>query len=228
MPLTDEPQRNHGVTFREYYRQQFRTDVERFMMSIPAKSRNHDYDKSVFTIQFKRLTKDTLHLNVVAPEHRPHFSIALFLSVLVDQVCYTHFRQQYDQFRVLTLYPKFIGNCPGGCHYHFHPSDIFAAINFSQNGRCNARRPDVVVYNLFDEASDVMKGEVFDFFTNHMKTINPVNFWEKCVCEFPYPTTHDKESANKAIKVIGNPGLSFMAEVKIAISKVLLLMMIVN
>lgn len=204
--LADELQRKHGVTFREYYRQQFRTDLDRFMMSIPAESRNHDYDKSIFTIQYERLTKDTTHLDVVAPEHRPHFAIALFLSVLVDEVCYTHFKQQYAQFRTLTLYPKFIGNCPGGCHYHIHPRDIFAAINYSRDGRNNARRPDIAAYSLFDEANDVMKDEVFDFLSTHMTAINPDDFWKKCRSEFPYRTKHDKETTNKAIEAISDPG----------------------
>ena len=174
------------MTFREYYRQQFTTDIERFLMSIPPESRNHDYDKSIFTIQYERLTKDTAHLDVIVPKHRAYFAIALFLSVLVDEVCYTHFKQEYARFRALTLYPKFIGNCPGGCHYHLHPSDIFAAINYSRYGRIKTRRPDVVVYGLFDEASDVMKEEVFDFFTNHLTTISPEDFWTRCVSEFPY------------------------------------------
>ena len=184
------------MTFCEYYRQQFRPDIERFMLSIPVESRNHDYDKSVFTIQYERLTKDTTHLNVVALEQRAYFSIALFLSVLVDQVCYTHLRQHYSQFRALTLSPKFIGNCPGGCHYHFHPREIFAAVNYSRDGKNNAQRPDIVVYNLFDEASDVMKKEIYDFFMNHMTTISPDDFWKRCVSEFPYRTKYDNRATS--------------------------------
>jgi hypothetical protein len=167
------------------------------MMSIPAESRNHAYDKSIFTIQYETLTKDTPHLDVIAPDQRAHFAIALFLSILVDEVCYTHFKMQYAQFRSLTLYPKFIGNCPGGCHYHLHPGDIFAAINYSRDGQNAGRRPDVTVYGLFDEASDVMKSEVFDFFTQHMTTVDPTEFWRRCVSEFPYRTKHDNEAASK-------------------------------
>ena len=188
------------MTFDEYYGQVFRTDIQRFMMSIPAESRNHDYDKSVFTIQYEKLTKDTPHLDVIAQDQRAHFAIALFLCILVDEVCYTHFKTQYAKFRTLTLYPKFIGNCPGGCYYHFHPKDIFAAINYSRDGQNAERRPDITVYTLFDEASDVMKSEVFDFFTQHMTTIDPMEFWRRCVGEFPYKTKHDNEAANKVLE----------------------------
>lgn len=55
--MTTRKQRNDIVTFADYYRQHFRTDIERFIQSIPAESRNHDHDKSVFTIQYERLTK---------------------------------------------------------------------------------------------------------------------------------------------------------------------------
>ena len=195
------------MTFGEYYRQQFTTDIARFMMSIPAESRNHEHDKTTFTIQYERLTKDTLHLDAIAPDLRAHFAIALFLSVLVDEVCYTHFRSQYARFQSLTLYPKFIGNCPGGCHYHFHPRDIFAAINYSRDAKNASRRPDIRVHGLFDEAGDVMKGEVFDFFAHHMTTIDPTEFWRRCLDEFPYRTKHDTETTNQQVlPITGKPG----------------------
>ena len=173
------------MTFREYYGQQFQSDIQRFMMSIPSESRNHDNDKSVFTIQYERLTKDTDHVDVIHPENRANFAMALFLSVLVDEVCYKHFRPQYPQFRNLTLYPKFIGNCPGSCQYHFHPRDIFTAINYSRDGQNAGRRPDITVYSHFNEACEVMKSEIFDFFTQHMTTVDPMEFWRRCVTEFP-------------------------------------------
>jgi len=168
-------------------------------MSIPPESRNHDSDKSTFTIQYERLTRDKPHLDVIEPERRAYFAIALFLSVLADEVCYTYFKSQYAQFRSLTLYPKFIGNCPGGCHYHFHPRDIFAAINYSRDVHNSANRPVITVSSFFEEASDVMKDEVFDFFTHHMATIDPNEFWRRCINEFPYKTKYDKEAANKAL-----------------------------
>jgi len=174
------------MTFGEYYRQSFRTDIQRFMMSIPADSRNHDYDKTVFTIQYEKLGKDTPHLDVVPLKHRSHFAVALFFTVLVDEVFYTYYRSQYGEFRSLTMYPKFIGNCPGGCNHHFHPRDIFEAINCSSDGQNTYRRPDVSVYESFDQAIEVIKGEVFDFFSKYMTTINPSNFWQKCVNEFPF------------------------------------------
>lgn len=185
--------------FEEYYRQHFQSDIQRFMMSIPPESRNHEQDKSIFTIQYERLTKDTPHLDTIAPEFRAHFAIALFLSVLVDEVCYTHFKPFYTRFRLLTQYPKFIGNCPGGCHYHFHPREIFAAINYSRDGRNSNKRPNVSVSEAFNESSDVMKEEIFDFFNRQLPEVSPSEFWKRCVIEFPYRTKHDIKASNSDV-----------------------------
>jgi len=163
------------------------------MMSIPAESRNHDFDKSIFTVQYDKLTKDTAHLEVISPENRSHFAVALFFTVLVDEVFYTHYKDEYHAFRSLTMYPKFIGNCPGACHYHLHPRDIFSAINYSRdNGKNNARRPDISIYDSFSQAIEVMRREIFSFFTDHLTAINPAEFWQKCVAELPYRINEEK------------------------------------
>jgi hypothetical protein len=179
------------VTFSRYYSELFRSDIQIFLLSIPIKSRHHGQNNFVFTIQYDKLTKDTPHIDTVAFENRTYFVLALFLSALVDEVCYTHFKTQYDTFRNLTHYPKFIGNCPSGCRYHLHPSAIFEAVNYSSTLRKARLRPDISVLNFFDEASDVLKSEVFDFFTNHMTTVSPTEFWRLCAVEFPYKTKHE-------------------------------------
>src|SRR5690606_27668683 len=61
-------------------------------------------------------------------ERRTLFAAGLFLTVLADQVCYTHFQASYSRFRELTMYPKWRGDCPGTCYYHIHPGAVFRAI----------------------------------------------------------------------------------------------------
>lgn len=173
------------MTFDEYYRREFRADIQQFMMSIPAGSRHHDNDESQFTIQYGRLTKDTRHLDVIAAEKRAYFAVALFFSVLVDEVCYTHFQWYYDKFRSLTRYPKFIGDCLGACRYHLHPREIFTAINYSRDVRNAETRPNIEVQSVFQGARGAMRKEVFDFFTHYMTEIDPTEFWGRCVYEFP-------------------------------------------
>ena len=181
------------MTFSEYYSGRFRDDITRFMMSIPAESRNHELDKSIFTVQYDKLTKDTAHLEVIPSEDRSNFAVALYFTVLVDEVCYTHYKAEYSAFRALTMYPKFIGNCPGACQYHLHPQNIFAAINHSRdNGKNNARRPDIFVYDSLSQAIEIMKHEVFDFFTKYMTAINPSEFWHKCTAELPFNINDEK------------------------------------
>jgi hypothetical protein len=178
------------VKFADYYNHQFRDDIQQFMLSIPRESRCHDTDTHEFTIQYATLTKDTEHLDVIAAQYRAIFVVALFFTVLVDEVAYTHYRAHYPQFRTLTMYPKFIGNCPGSCHYHFHPRDVFAAVNFSRDSQNTGRRPDIQPRDAFLEAVEPMKLEVIDFFSKHMPQIDGCEFWSKCASEFPFHTNH--------------------------------------
>lgn len=171
-------------TFGEYYRSVFRGDLTRFLMSIPFQSRHH-HGTDTYTIQYSKLCRDAPHMDTIPSEHRSYFAIALVFTVLVDQVCYTYFSSHYEDFRRLTLYPKFIGDCPGGCYHNIHPSLIFEAINRSWFKDVFPERGHISLYKHFIEAKIVMEEEIFDFFTKHMTIISPEVFWAKCVDEFP-------------------------------------------
>jgi hypothetical protein len=114
------------TNFATYYKNRFKQDINQFFSKIPDQSRFHEdnQNKQTFSIQYERLTCDFDHLNFLPKPVKEYFGVALFFTVLTDMVCYSHFRQCYENFKQLTRYPKFIVNCPGGCHYHFHPSDI--------------------------------------------------------------------------------------------------------
>jgi len=183
-----------AMIFREYYRHRFNADLARFIVSIPAKSHNHDADMGgAFTIQYGNLTKDRPHLDVIDQDSRSNFALALFFTLLADEVCYTYFRSQYGPFQTLTQYPKFIGNCPSSCRTHFHPSHIFGAINYSRDPQNSEQRPNVHVEDTFDDATDVIRDELFDLFTNHLPAIDSSDFWIRCTNEFPYKTKHSKQ-----------------------------------
>ena len=106
----------------------------------------------------------------------------LFLTVLTDMVCFTHYKSNYSEFRKLTRYPKFIGNCPGSCNFHYHPSDIFFAMN---KGRV-AKEQHLMFYDKFLAAFEIMKEETINFFNKHLAEINGEAFWEKCQKELPF------------------------------------------
>ena len=119
------------MDFKTYYNSKFRDDLNRFFSTIPDASKFHEdtENKQVFSIQYERLTPSFDHLNFLDKDGKENFAIALFLTILTDMVCFSHFKPHYSQFRNLTRYPKFIGNCLSACRYHYHPRDIFFAMN---------------------------------------------------------------------------------------------------
>ena len=182
--------------FMKYYKNRFRQDIIQFFSTIPDQSRFHEdiQNKHTYSIQYERLTRDFDHLNFLTKPEKEYFGIALFFTVLTDMVCYSHFRQYYESFKQLTRYPKFIGNCPGGCHYHYHPSDIFAAMNYSKKNQLDILSPERLdFYEKFNEAVEPMKIETIDFFSKYLCEINGNDFWNICVNEFPYRLKADNQ-----------------------------------
>lgn len=169
-------------SFETYYRNKFRQDINKFIESVPDKSKYHDdpEKRQVVTIQFERLASASGHLNFLGKEDKEFFGIALFFTILADNVCFTHYKAHYSSFQKLTLYPKFIGDCPGGCNYHHHPVNVFEAMNkgLSGDNRLSFRKK-------FSESIEVMKDEITDFFREHLSEIDGEEFWKKCRNEFP-------------------------------------------
>ncbi len=177
--------------FATYYRNKFIQDINQFFFTIPDQSRFHEdsQNKQTFSIQYERLTRDFNHLNFLTKSDKEFFGVALFFTVLTDMVCYSHYRQYYEKFRQLTRYPKFIGNCPGGCNFHFHPRDIFAAMNYSRTKQLDIHSPEQLnFFEKFNEAIKTMKIETINFINEHIKEIDSIQFWETCIREFPYRT----------------------------------------
>lgn len=172
------------ANFKTYYHTKFPDDINRFFSTIPDASKFHEdkQNKQTFSIQYERLTPAFEHLNFLEKEDKEYFAVALFLTVLTDMVCFTHFKEHYTKFESLTRYPKFIGNCPSGCNYHFHPSNIFIAIN---KGR-SAKVQHLVFYDKFKQAEESMKEVIVNFFDQNLNGIDGEFFWEKCHKEFPY------------------------------------------
>lgn len=185
--------------FASYYRLKFRDNLNTFFSTIPDESRFHEdhVANRTFSIQYERLTRDFDHLDFLSVEDKVNFGVALFFTVLTDMVCYAHFKEYYRKFHQLTLYPKFIGNCPGGCHYHFHPSDIFIAMNRTRKNPLDPQSKDLLEFrDKFVEAVPIMEEEVREFFTSNLFDdgqiqlfkMDWVSFWDKCKAEFPFRT----------------------------------------
>ncbi len=180
---------NSMTNFETYYLTKFRQDINQFFSTIPDQSKFHEdnQNKQTLSIQYERLTREFDHMNFLSADDKVNFGVALFFTVLVDEVCYTHFHSNYETFRRLTLYPKFIGNCLSWCHYHLHPRDIFNAMNQTQiKSQDNTSFNRLDFYDKFNEAIPIMKTEILNFFKQYLSDVDEQQFWEKCKIEFPY------------------------------------------
>lgn len=155
----------------------------RFFSDIPEESKFHDdpVNKSIYTIQYPRLTPRERRLQFLNKKEKELFGVALYFTVLTDMVCYTYFSGRYQTFQRLTRYPKFIGNCLSTCRYHYHPERIFRALN---EGLRKESDRMLRFDEIFSEAKVVIEKEVRDFFYNHMPGVDAELFWNKCVAEF--------------------------------------------
>lgn len=175
--------------FASYYRTKFQNDLFVFFLTIPEESKFHtgNSNRETFTIQYGRLTRDCDHLDFLTKEDKINFGVALYFTVLVDMVCYSHFKDQYEKFRGLTLYPKFIGNCLHACHYHFNPSEIFKAMKYSKKSPLFPRSVIRLDFTeKFAEALPIMEEETREFFAKYLNEIDGQEFWDKCKAEVPF------------------------------------------
>ncbi len=109
------------------------------------------------------------------------FASALLLTVLVDQVCYTYFKEQYPQFRVLTMYPKFCGDCPGGCYSNQHPLNVLETIGKRPGYSHHYERlPDCPLAESF---AAILDAEVNSFCETHMPLLDAKEFLKRCHAE---------------------------------------------
>jgi len=174
------------MDYREYYGDPFRGDLASVVLGLPSSHGTEPDGGAV--LQPRSLSRSNPAIVKMPADRRSLFATALFFTVLVDEVAYTHFRGSYDAFRKLTLYPKLLGDCPGGCHYHLEPSAIFRALE-SREGPATGWTGGAA----FDEdAVEVMHVEVVDFFRAHQPEVSGAEFWAACV------NTGEVESARRA------------------------------
>jgi hypothetical protein len=172
--------------FDNYYNGQFRNDLLKYFSQVPDRSKHTFEDKRIFTVQYQTLSKDFNYLDFLDINQKAYFGTALFFTVLIDQVCFTHFREQYDLFSRMTLYPKFVGNTPSTDRTNFPPREIFGAFNYSRDKEKMYNTPNVEFWTVFNEAKPIMEREMKDFFNNKLSEIDGQIFWDKCSTELPY------------------------------------------
>jgi len=188
--------------FSKYYQNLFQQDLLSFAGQIPSEGNKH-FQANELTIQYFYLIPYYNYLDIIPADRQALFAVSLFWTVLVDEVCYSNYRNQYPAFRQKTQYPKFIGNCTAPslmsseCGHHLHPNKILQAINdykdtgnpegfgreiFLKNESKVKRQP--ISYNMvLKQSIPVIKDEVKNYFTNHHPEINWEEFWDKCLAE---------------------------------------------
>ena len=185
--------------FKTYYKQYFQPDLQNFVGQIPVEGNKH-YDRTEFNIQYFFLTPQYKYLDIISHDRQGLFIVALYWTILVDQTFYSHFRHSYQTFQRKTLYPKFIGNCTAHslmsseCGHHQHPRKILQAINdiedkgnrfdfereIFKKDETTQTRPSIDYFSLLEQANQIMKEEIKDYFENHQPEISWTEFWTKC------------------------------------------------
>lgn len=158
------------MEFQTYYKTNFRSDLNTFLSMIPDESRFHHNieTRSEVTIQLNRLTSNHHHLDFLNKATRLSFAHALYWTILVDMVMYTHFRASYDSFQKLTNYPKLIGNCTRGCYHHYHPRNIYKEMDFKMS--------DEEINSLILSTLPAITQEITSFLKSYMPDINTTQF----------------------------------------------------
>lgn len=168
------------MLFADYYAGLFREDIARVASALPSR---HEHTPGETTLQPRSISRRNAVIRGWSPERRALFAASLFLTVLADQVCYTHFRPSYDRFRRLTMYPKWRGDCPGGCHAHIHPRVVFQAIGAREGRRGEMQELPFAAFP--DDLFATMRLEVLDFVGTYLTGVDPEDFWRRCDAEMP-------------------------------------------
>lgn len=166
------------MTFASYYGSQFRGDLQRVLANA---HQIHQHDE--VSIQPRSVSKENRVIRMWGEQRNSLFASALFLTVLVDQVCFTHFQEIYPQFRALTMYPKFRGDCPGGCYRHLHPLSVLRAMG-NEPGCALDYYVDPLPYDhLAEDFATVLDTEVSAFCEKLLPSLDAEQVLKRCRAE---------------------------------------------
>jgi hypothetical protein len=164
------------MTFADYYRSRFRGDLHSVIQAVP---RDHDFGPGVIALQPRTVSAENPAIRNWRIDQRAHFASALFLTVLVDQVCYTYFQAHYNAFRAFTQYPKWRGDCPGACYCNIDPALVFEYVGRRMRGP-DSPEDRALTHAVASDTVSTMEHEIRMFCTEVMPALNSVAFWEAC------------------------------------------------
>jgi hypothetical protein len=177
------------TAFIDYYRGPFRRDLARVVAAMESP---HSREAAGVVIQPLQLSTENPVIRDWSAAEQMLFGSGLYLTILADEVCYTHFRPDYEGFRRLTQYPKFRGDCPGGCYSHQEPYVVFEMIGKPKWAGPEMRGFDL---NLFPESfSKGMEAEIRQFCREYMP-LRENDFWMRCHAEIRFLYVHARTRA---------------------------------
>jgi hypothetical protein len=171
-------------SFRYYYRNQF----QRQLATVLAKGwKGHEQhgDEPGSIIQPRTLSLENPAIRRMSAESQARFAVALYLTILTDQVASRYFREHYAKFAALTRYPKFRGDCPGGCRSSVPAERILLSIGMEVADRAEAVPPHILTE--LQAALPDLRYETTAFVQDHMPELGE-SFWTRCTAEPPLVT----------------------------------------
>lgn len=175
------------MNFDAYYNGEFRRDVQEVVRAARGIQRHEGWDGEVI-IQLPSLSRENRAIAEMGSDRLAQFAVALYFTILVDEVMYTYFRGSYPRFRELTMYPKLVGGCPGGCHTRLEPELVFRVINggLRDRGSCLVAPTIEPRYlKALRAATPDLQREVGSFFQEHMPGVDDGAVWRHCIAEPP-------------------------------------------
>ncbi len=102
---------------KKYYYNIFRKDFEETLSNVTVGGDGHFHVIEFF------LRKERDALKHIQKENLSYFLSSLAGTILIDQLIYTYFQEDYDDFRKITNYPKITWSI--GCCFHIKPWKLF-------------------------------------------------------------------------------------------------------
>ncbi len=160
----------------------FTEDIRGFAGALSASDCLNRPPSPFIGIQRRMLTRDSEHMDAVPSARRGHFTVALYVHLLVERVFERHYPEA-DASRVLTHRFRFTADCPGGCRSALHPREALFAVNRSTNGKSRQSRAQIPVQQVFDAVFDALGAELRERLRERIPEIEPGEFWNRCLAD---------------------------------------------